>query len=86
MGSNQQPLDSKSNTLPTELHMWRYVEWDLNFYCTVLYIATMLHISAESRGRPVTSRMYHIIFVKTENIAVDEIGRILCSHLLASAQ
>ena len=29
--------------------------------------------------------MYHIIFIKTENIAVDEIGRILCSHLLACA-
>ena len=28
--------------------------------------------------------MYHIIFIKTENITVDEIGRIICSHLLAS--
>ena len=30
--------------------------------------------------------MYHIIFIKTENIAVDEIWRIICSHLLAHAQ
>ena len=29
--------------------------------------------------------MYHIIFIKTENIAVDEIERIICSHLLARA-
>ena len=29
--------------------------------------------------------MYHIIFIKTENIAVDEIGRIICPHLLARA-
>ena len=25
------------------------------------------------------------VFIKTENIAVDEIGRIICSHLLARA-
>ena len=31
--------------------------------------------------------MYHIIFfIKTENIAVNEIGRIICSHPLAHAQ
>ena len=36
----------------------RYVEWDLHFYCTVLYIATMLHLTAEPRGRPVASSMY----------------------------
>ena len=46
----------------------------------------MLHITAEPHGRPVASSMYHIIFIKTENIAVDEIGRIICSHLLARAQ
>ena len=63
-----------------------YVEWDLNFYCTVLYLATMLHHTAEPRGRPAASSMHHIIFIKTENIAVDEIGRIMCSYLLARAQ
>ena len=46
----------------------------------------MLHLAAEPRGRPAASSMYHIIFIKTENIAVDEIGRIICSHLLARAQ
>ena len=61
------------------------MEWDLNFYYTVLYKGTMLHLTAEPRGRPVASSMYHI-FIKTENIAVDEIGRIICSHLLAHAQ
>ena len=50
------------------------MKWDFNFYCTVLYIATMLHLTAEPRGRPVASCMYHIIFIKTGNIAVDEIG------------
>ena len=30
--------------------------------------------------------MYHrYFFIKTENIAVDEIGRIICSHLQAHA-
>ena len=30
-------------------------------------------------------RQLHINFIKTENIAVDEIGIIICSHLLARA-
>ena len=30
--------------------------------------------------------MYNIICINTENIAVDEMGRIICSHLLARAQ
>ena len=41
----------------------RHVEWDLKFYWTVLYIATMLHLTVEPRGRPVASNMYHIIFI-----------------------
>ena len=40
----------------------------------------MLHVTAKPR-----SKIYRIIFIKTENIAVDEIGRIICSHLLARA-
>ena len=51
------------------------MELDLNFYCTVLYcIATMLHLTALPRGRLVASSMYHINFMKTENIAVNKIG------------
>ena len=46
----------------------------------------MLHITAEPRGRPVASSMYHISFIKTENIAVDEIGTIIYSHILARTQ
>ena len=59
-----------------------------NFYCTLLYIyiATILHLTAEPRGRPAASSMYHIIFIKTENIVVDKIGRNICSHLLVRAQ
>ena len=45
----------------------------------------MLHLTAEPRGRPIATSMYPIIFIKTENTAVDEIGRIICSHLLARA-
>ena len=68
-------------------YIGRYVEWNLIFYCTLLYIATMLHLTAEPRGRPVASRVYHIVNnIKTENIAVSEIGRIICSHLLARAK
>ena len=39
-------------------YLGRYVEWDLNVYCTVLYIATMLHLTAEPRGRPIASSIY----------------------------
>ena len=88
MGSNQQPFDSKSNALPSELRR-EICGMGFNFYCTVLYIATMLHLTAEPRVRPsscIKHVLYHIIFIKTENIAVDEIGRIICSHLLARAQ
>ena len=38
----------------------------------------MLHLTAEPRCRPVTSSMYHIICIKNENIAVDDIERIIC--------
>ena len=46
----------------------------------------MLHLTAEPRSRPGASSVYHIISIKTENIAVVEIGRIICSHLLERAQ
>ena len=46
----------------------------------------MLHLTAEPHGRPVASNMYHIILIKTENIADDEISRIMCSHLLTRAE
>ena len=35
----------------------------------------MLPLTAEPRGRPAASSMYHIIIIKIENIPVDEIGR-----------
>ena len=59
-------MDSKPNALPTELRR------DLNLYCTMLYIATMLYLTAEPRDRPVASSMC-FFFIKTENIAVDKI-------------
>ena len=39
--------------------MWSGI---FNFYCNVLYIATMLHLTAEPRGGPVAPSVYHIIF------------------------
>ena len=88
MGSNKQPLDSKPNALPTELR-WEIcgVRYKLLLFSAIyITVATMLHLTAEPRGRPVQSSMYHILFIKTENIAVVEIWRIVCSHLLARAQ
>ena len=34
----------------------------------------------------VASGMYHTVFIKTENIIVDEIGRSICSYLLAQSR
>ena len=81
MGLNQQP--NKPNALPTRREIWGV---GFKLYCTVIYIPTMLHLTVEPRGRPVASSVYHIYFIITENVAVDEIGRIICSHLLAYTQ
>ena len=51
----------------------------------MLYIASMLYVASLHNHAIVASGMYHIIFIKTENIVVDEIGRIICSHLLEHA-
>ena len=40
-------------------YLGKYVKWDLNSYCIQRYsITTMLHVTAEPRGRPVASSMY----------------------------
>ena len=54
----------------------RYVDWDLNFYCTVLYIATKLHLTTRPRGRPVASSMYHIIFIKQKKFPLMKLGEL----------
>ena len=51
----------------------------------MLYIASMLYVASLHNHAKVESGMYHIVLFKTENIVVDEIGRIICSHLLAHA-
>ena len=54
-------------------------------HCTVhrYSIATMLHVTAEPRGRPVASIMIvHLLKQKIFN----EIGIIICSHILLHAQ
>ena len=43
----------------------------------------MLYVASLHNHEVVVSGMYHIVFIKTENIVVDEIGRITCSYLLA---
>ena len=43
----------------------------------------MLHVTAEPRVRPVA---LSCTFIKAEKIAVNEIGRIICSHILLRAQ
>ena len=84
MGSTQQPLDSKSNALPTALPRKicevRFKTVSVNRYS----IATMLHVTAQNRA--VDQLHQACTFIKTENIAVNEIGRIICSHILLRAR
>ena len=43
-----------------------------------------LHFTAYNHAVVATS-MCHLNFIKTENITIDQIGRIICYHLLARA-
>ena len=45
----------------------------------------MLYIASLHDHAIVASGKYYIVFIKTENIVVNEIGRIICTHLLAHA-
>ena len=51
----------------------------------MLYIAKMLYAASLHNHSIIASGMYHIVFIKTENIVVDEIGTMICSHLQAHA-
>ena len=51
----------------------------------MLFIATMLYVASLHDHPIVASCIYYIVFIKTENIVVNEIGRIICTHLLAHA-
>ena len=46
----------------------------------MLYVASL-----HNHHAIVASGMYHIVFTRTENSVVGEIGRILCSYVLAHA-
>ena len=62
----------------------RYVNWDLN---TVLYIAIVKPQCYTSlQNRAVDKLNQACTFIKTENIAVNEIGRNICSHIVLHAQ
>ena len=43
----------------------------------------MLYVASLHDHVIVASGMYYIVFINTENIVVNEIGRIICTHLLA---
>ena len=45
----------------------------------------MLYVASLHDHAIVASNMYYIVFIKTKNIVVNEIGRIICSYLLAHA-
>ena len=45
----------------------------------------MLYVASLRNHPIVASGMYHIGFIKTENTVVDDIGRIIWSHLLEHA-
>ena len=48
-------------------------------------IHTNIYVNKYALHNHAASCMYHIIFIKTENIAIDGIRKIICSHLLARA-
>ena len=85
MGLNQQPQDYGPNAYQLS-YIERYVECDLNI---LLYSA--ISYSYNVTPHCITTRLTSCIehasyyFIKTENIALDEIGRIICPQLLASA-
>ena len=43
----------------------------------------MLYVASLHNHATVASVIYHNAFIKTENIVVDDIGRSICSYLLA---
>ena len=55
-------------------YVGRYVEWDLNLYCTLLCIATIVYLNAEPRGRPVASSMY--FFLKLKILPLMKLGEL----------
>ena len=51
----------------------------------MLFKATLLYVASLHDHAIVAPGMYYIVFIKTENIVVNVIGRIICTHLLAHA-
>ena len=49
----------------------------------MLFIATVLCVASLHDHAIDASDMCYIVFITTENIVVNEIGRIICTHLLA---
>ena len=86
MGSIQQSLDSKSNALSAALPR-KICELGFTFVNTVVCIAIIWpQYYTSFQNRAVDKLHKACTFIKTENIAVNEIGRIICSHILLHAQ
>ena len=51
----------------------------------MLLIATVVSVASLHDHAIVASGMYYIVFIKTENKVVNEMGRIICTHLLELA-
>ena len=83
MGSNQQPLDSKSNTLPTAPPR-KICEVGFKQFLYSAIVWPQCYTSLQNRA--VDQLRQACTFIKTENIAVNEIGRIICSHISLHAQ
>ena len=82
-GSNQRPLDYKSNAFPTELGgLICKVGFKHLLYSAIYSYNVNRRVTVNAI---VASGMFYIVFIKTENRVVNEIGRIICTHLLAHA-
>ena len=76
-------LEPATSGLQSKLsYIERPVEWGLNLYCTLLQYCTSLYNHAVDY---LHQACIIFCFIKTENIAVDEIWRIIFQHLLARA-
>ena len=74
VGSNQQPLDSKTDALPTALPRKIYeVGFKQLLHVQRYSIATVLHVTAEPRGRPVASS---IVLLKQKILPFMKLGEL----------
>ena len=84
MGSNKQPLEYSPNTFPTELYREICkVGFTLLLYSAIYSYNITPHCITTRKTSCIKQVSYYFFLSKQKNIAVDEIGRIVCPHLLA---